>query len=119
MSEQLAKVLQGIHIRRAKERRRRGDGSADRPAGAIFSRSSTGTAARSGSCRSRNRRRFWPACIRAGIFYILKWALTLCPDRSAEAFNSDTIHNAHELGARRGDPSPPSDGRRRDSRLAL
>jgi hypothetical protein len=35
----------------------------------------------------------------AGVFYVLKWALTLCPEQSAEVFDEMMIHSAQEIGA--------------------
>src|SRR5438128_9308894 len=32
--------------------------------------------------------------VRAGVFYVLKWALTLCPEQSVELFDDMTIHSA-------------------------
>jgi hypothetical protein len=37
--------------------------------------------------------------IRAGVFYVLKWALTLCPEQSAEVFDEMMVHSAQEVGA--------------------
>jgi len=35
---------------------------------------------------------------RAAVFYALKWALTLCPEQSAEACNETLVHTATEVG---------------------
>jgi hypothetical protein len=37
--------------------------------------------------------------VKAGVFYVLKWALTLCPERSAEVPDQEMIHSAQEVGA--------------------
>jgi hypothetical protein len=37
--------------------------------------------------------------IRAGVFYVLKWALTPCPEQSAETVDEMMIHSAQEIGA--------------------
>ena len=37
--------------------------------------------------------------IRAGVFYVLKWALTLCPEQSTETFDETLVHSTHEIGA--------------------
>lgn len=36
--------------------------------------------------------------MRAGVLYVLKWALAFCPEQSAEAFDVETIHSTQELG---------------------
>jgi hypothetical protein len=37
--------------------------------------------------------------VRAGVFYVLKWALTVCPEQSTETFDEMMIHSAQEVGA--------------------
>lgn len=37
--------------------------------------------------------------VRAGVFYVLKWALTFCPEQSTEIFDEMMVHSAQELGA--------------------
>ncbi len=37
--------------------------------------------------------------VQAGVFYVLKWALTLCPERATEAFDEMMVHSAQEVGA--------------------
>lgn len=37
--------------------------------------------------------------VKAGVFYVLKWALTLCPGQSTEDFDEMMIHSAQEVGA--------------------
>src|SRR5712691_6318174 len=37
--------------------------------------------------------------IRAGVFYVLKWALTLCPEQSTEICDEMIVHSAQEVGA--------------------
>jgi hypothetical protein len=36
----------------------------------------------------------------AGFFQVLKWALTLCPERSEEIFFHEMIHEAQDLGSK-------------------
>jgi hypothetical protein len=36
--------------------------------------------------------------IQAGVFYVLKWAMTLCPEQSIEVFDDTMIHSAQEIG---------------------
>jgi hypothetical protein len=38
--------------------------------------------------------------LQAGVFQVLKWALTLCPERSEETFSDEMIHEAQALGSK-------------------
>jgi hypothetical protein len=37
--------------------------------------------------------------LRAGVFYVVKWAMTLCPEQSIEVFDDMMVHSAREIGA--------------------
>ena len=37
--------------------------------------------------------------VRAGVFYVLKWTLALCPEQSTETFDEMMVHSAQEVGA--------------------
>jgi hypothetical protein len=39
----------------------------------------------------------------AGCFYVLKWALKWCPERSALTFTDEMIHEAQDLGSKHRD----------------
>ena len=37
--------------------------------------------------------------MRAGVFYVLKWALTFCSEQSTETFDEMMVHSVQEVGA--------------------
>ena len=37
--------------------------------------------------------------LRAGVFHVVKWALTLCPEQAVEDLGDEMIHFAQDLGA--------------------